>query len=52
MNLAEIAIQYTFKYQNTDDKGFLKKIKRAYLINIQKIIFLPMKHNAKSYVFI
>ena len=25
MNLAEIAIQYTFKYQNTDDKGFLKK---------------------------
>ena len=25
MNLAEIAIQYTFKYQNTDDKIFMKK---------------------------
>ncbi len=28
MNLAEIGIQYTFKYQNTDDKRFIKKIKR------------------------
>ena len=25
MNLAEIGIQYTFKYQNTDDKRFIKK---------------------------
>ena len=28
MNLAEIGIQYIFKYQNTDDKRFMKKIKR------------------------
>ena len=28
MNLAEIAIQYTFEYQNTDDKRIMKKIKR------------------------
>ena len=36
MNLAEIGIQYTFKYQNTDDKRFIKKIKRIKLINIKK----------------
>jgi len=28
MNLAEIGIQYTFKYQKTDVKRFMKKIKR------------------------
>jgi len=28
MNLAEIGIQYTFEYQNTDDKRIMKKIKR------------------------
>ena len=37
MNLSEIDAQYSFKHQNTDDKGFLKKIKRVQLINIQKI---------------
>jgi len=28
MNLAEIGIQYTFEYQKTDVKRFMKKIKR------------------------
>ena len=28
MNLLEIDIQDSFKHQNTDDKGFLKKIKQ------------------------
>ncbi len=28
MNLAEIDVQDSFKHQNTDDKGFLKKIKQ------------------------
>ena len=28
MNLAEIGIQYTFKYQKTDVKRFMKKNKR------------------------
>ena len=39
MNLLEIDIQDSFKHQNTDGKGFLKKIKRVHLINIQKIKF-------------
>ena len=47
MNLAEIGIQYTFKYQNTDDKGFWKKIKRAYLINIQKNKFFTNEKQCK-----
>ena len=52
MNLAEIGIQYTFKYQNTDDKRFIKKIKRIKLINIQKIIYTEMNFNLKQYTFI
>ena len=47
MNLAEIGIKYTFKYQNTDDKRFMKKIKRILLINIQKTKYIEMKFNSK-----
>ena len=42
-----MACKYTFKYQNTDDKIFLEKIKRILLINIQKIKYIEMKLNSK-----